>query len=55
MKKNYENLKEIVEPGVFTQWQEVNVEIIAFTDLGIKVAINEEYAGLIYGNEVYDD
>ena len=55
MKNNYEYLKEIVDPSVFSQWQEVDVEIIAFTDLGIKVAVNEEYAGLVYGNEVYDD
>ena len=55
MKNNYELLKEIVEPGVFTQWQEVDVEIYAFTDLGVKVAINDEYSGLVYGSEVYGD
>jgi len=55
MKNNFELLKEIVEPGEFTQWQEVDVEIYAFTDLGIKVAINDEYSGLVYGNQVYDN
>ncbi len=55
MKNNYELLKEIVEPGVFTQWQEVDVEIYAFTDLGVKVAINDEYSGLVYGSEMYSD
>lgn len=55
MRKNYYHLKEIVEPGVFTKWQEVEAEIYAFTDLGIKVAINDEYTGLVYGNEVYAD
>ena len=55
MKNNYELLKEIVEPGVFTQWQEVDVEIYAFTDLGVKVAINDEYTGLVYGSEMYGD
>ena len=55
MKNNYEHLKETVEPGVFTQWQEVDVEIYAFTDLGIKVAINDEYTGLVYRNQVYDE
>ena len=55
MKNNFDLLKEIVEPGVFTQWQEVDVEIYAFTDLGIKVAINDEYSGLVYGNQVYGD
>lgn len=55
MKNNYEHLKETVGPGVFTQWQEVDVEIYAFTDLGIKVAINDEYTGLVYRNQVYDE
>ena len=55
MKNSYEQLKETVEPGVFTQWQEVDVEIYAFTDLGIKVAINDEYTGLVYINHVYDE
>jgi len=55
MKNNYEHLKETVGPGVFTQWQEVDVEIYAFTDLGVKVAINDEYTGLVYGNQIYDD
>jgi len=55
MKNKYEHLKETVESGVFTQWQEVDVEIYAFTDLGIKVAINDEYTGLVYGNQIYTD
>jgi predicted RNA-binding protein (virulence factor B family) len=53
MKNNYEHLKETVGQGVFTEWQEVDVEIYAFTDLGVKVAINDEYTGLVYGNQVY--
>jgi hypothetical protein len=48
-------LKEIVEPGVFSIWQEVNIEIDAFTDLGMDVVINNEYIGLVYGNQVYDE
>ena len=55
MKNSYKQLKETVESGVFTQWQEVDVEIYAFTDLGVKVAINDEYTGLVYGNQIYDD
>ena len=47
-------LKETVEPGVFSIWQEVNIEIEAFTDLGIDVVINNEYVGLVYGNQVYE-
>ena len=55
MKKNYKHLKETVGPGVFTQWQEVDVKIYAITDLGAKVAINDEYTGLVYGNQMFDD
>ncbi|WP_372366005.1 type I-B CRISPR-associated protein Cas8b1/Cst1 [Candidatus Uabimicrobium sp. HlEnr_7] len=47
-------LKETVGPGVFTQWQEVDVEICAFIDLGIKVVVNDEYTGLVYQNQIYD-
>ena len=38
-----------------TEWQEVEVEIVAFVDQGIRVAINDEYIGLVYENEVYDE
>lgn len=55
MKKDYKYLKETVEPGVFKKWQEVDVVAYAFTDLGINVAINNEYKGLVYKNEVYDE
>ena len=54
MKYNFEHLKKIVEPGVFTPGQEVEVEIYEFTNLGINVAINDEYIGLVYKNQVYD-
>lgn len=46
-------LKETVEPGIFSIWQEVDIEIDAFTDLGMDVVINNEYMGLAYGNQVY--
>ncbi len=55
MKKKPADLQETVVPGVFTPWQEVDVEIYAFTDLGVKVAINDKYTGLVYGNEMYGD
>ena len=55
MKNRYADLKEAVEPGVFAPWQEVDVEIYAFTDLGVKVTINDEYTGLVYANEMYGD
>jgi predicted RNA-binding protein (virulence factor B family) len=55
MINKYENLKETVAPNVFTQGQKVEVEIYAFTNLGAKVAINDEYTGLVYGTQIYDD
>ncbi len=48
-------MKDTAEPGVFRQWQEIDVEIYAFTDLGIKVVINDEYIGLVYGDQVFED
>jgi len=55
MKNRHADLKEAVEPGVFAPWQEVDAEIYAFTDLGVKVAINDEYTGLVYANEMFGD
>ena len=45
---------EHVEPDEFSRWEEVDLEVYAFTDLGIQVVINDEYTGLVYGNQVYD-
>lgn len=53
--KTYDELKDTVNPRVFSQWQEVDVEIYAFTYLGIEVVINDEYLGLVYANEVFED
>lgn len=55
MHSKYAGLKETALPGVFAQWQEVEAEIYAVTDLGLKVMINGEYTGLAYGNETYGD
>lgn len=55
MKNNYEHLKETVEPDVFKRGQEVDLVIYEFTDLGMNVAINDEYAGLIFKNQIYDN
>lgn len=54
MKNNFEYLIEHVEPDEFSRWEEVDLEICACTDLGFKVAINDEYAGLVYANQVYE-
>ncbi|MCG2712154.1 MAG: type I-B CRISPR-associated protein Cas8b1/Cst1 [Candidatus Omnitrophica bacterium] len=55
MGEDYKHLKETAAPGVFKEWQEVDALIYAFTDLGIKAAINDEYTGLVYKNEVYTE
>ncbi|MCP4142298.1 MAG: type I-B CRISPR-associated protein Cas8b1/Cst1 [Chloroflexi bacterium] len=55
MKNNDEHLKETASPEVFTEWQEVDVEIYAFVNLGIRVVINNEYIGLVYKNDIYDE
>ncbi len=54
MKRNFEHLIEHVDPDEFSRWEEVDLEVYAFTDLGIQVAINDEYTGLVYRNQVYD-
>lgn len=53
MNKKHPYLKEKVWPGIFADWQEVDVEILTFSELGISVAINDEYLGLVYKDNVY--
>lgn len=53
MEKEFDYLKEIVEPGIFDKWQEVDIIVYHFTDLGMNVAINNEYKGVVYENEIY--
>ena len=54
MKTSFEYLTEFAERDDFYRWEEVDLEIFAFTDLGIKVAINGEFSGLVYADQVYD-
>jgi predicted RNA-binding protein (virulence factor B family) len=54
MNRNFEHLIEHVDPDEFARWEEVDLEIYAFTDLGFKVAINDQYTGLVYNNQVYE-
>jgi predicted RNA-binding protein (virulence factor B family) len=54
MENNYDYLIEHVDPDEFARWEEVDLEIYAFTDLGFKVAINDKYTGLVYNNQVYE-
>ena len=54
MKNNFEHLIEHVDHDEFSRWEEVDLEIYAFTDLGFKVSINDHYTGLVYNNQVYE-
>ena len=54
MENNYDYLIEHIDPDEFARWEEVDLEIYAFTDLGFKVAINDQYTGLVYNNQVYE-
>ena len=55
MKDHCNYLIEHVDPDEFVRWEEVDLEIYAFTDLGFKVAINDQYIGLVYNNQVYEN
>jgi predicted RNA-binding protein (virulence factor B family) len=55
MTPNFQKLKETVAPDFFTPWQEIEAEILTYTDLGINVAINNEYIGLVYKNEIFGE
>lgn len=50
-----EYLKDTVEQGVFTPWQEVDIEVYSFSELGMTVSVNDEYVGLVYNNEIFAD
>jgi predicted RNA-binding protein (virulence factor B family) len=50
---DYKDLKTTVEPEVLKVGQEVDIVVYFETDLGYKAAINNEYEGLIYKNEVF--
>ena len=41
MVRDYDYLTETVQSDHFSRWEEVDLEIYAFTDLGMKVAIND--------------
>lgn len=40
-------------PGVYAEGQEVNILIVAETDLGFKAVVNGKHLGMLYGNEVF--
>ena len=54
MDSEYDYLIETVDYNTFTRWEEVDLVVYAFTDLGMKVAINDRYTGLVYKKQMYD-
>ena len=54
MIEDNDDLIETVDYNTFTRWEEVDLVVYAFTDLGMKVVINDKYTGLVYNNQVYD-
>lgn len=54
MDKDYLHLKQEADKGTFKEGQEVEAVVYAFTDLGVKVAINDTHSGLAYKNEIFD-
>ena len=54
MDSEYDYLIETVDYNTFTRWEEVDLVVYAFSDLGMKVAINDRYTGLVYKNQMYD-
>jgi hypothetical protein len=54
-RNNYEHLQQEAEKGVFKDGQEVDIVVYGFTDLGVKVAINDTYSGLAYKNEIFQE
>jgi predicted RNA-binding protein (virulence factor B family) len=54
MIEDNDDLIETVDYNTFTRWEEVDLVVYGFTDLGMKVVINDKYTGLVYKNQVYD-
>lgn len=55
MKRRYSEIKDFVDPGIFVDGQCVDLEIHSLTDLGYKAIVNDEYWGVLYKNEVFQD
>jgi predicted RNA-binding protein (virulence factor B family) len=55
MNTEYRHLKQEADKDTFKEGQEIEVVVYAFTDLGVKVAINDTYSGLAYKNEIFED
>ncbi|MFW5987819.1 MAG: hypothetical protein ACOCQA_00090 [bacterium] len=52
-KIDYEKIEEAPEDVDFTRGDEVDILIDRFTDLGVRVIINNKYFGLVYEDDIY--
>jgi hypothetical protein len=50
-----EEIEEAPENVDFSDGDEVNIVVDKFTDLGVKVIINDKYYGLVYEDDIYRD
>lgn len=53
--KRYSEIKDFVDPGLLVDGQNVDLEIHSMTDLGYKAIVNDEYWGVLYKNEVFQE
>lgn len=44
-----------VDEGVFSSGQQVDAIVYGFTELGVKVVVDNKYSGLMYKNEIFCD
>jgi hypothetical protein len=54
-KIDYDKIEEAPEEVDFSRGDEVDILIDRFTDLGVRVIINNKYFGLVYEDDIYKD
>lgn len=52
-KINYDKIEEEPEEVEFEEGDQVDILIDRFTDLGVRVIINNKYFGLVYEDDIY--
>ena len=52
---DYDKIEEEPEKVEFAEGDEVDILIDRFTDLGVRVIINNKYFGLVYEDDIYKD
>jgi hypothetical protein len=54
-KIDYDKIEEAPEEVDFSRGDEVDILVDRFTDLGVRVIINNKYFGLVYEDDIYKD